>query len=98
MLTDSVVRLVKFKAEAERCRLDNLYTESLLRTGSVSEGPGTGTHDEAETKVIQEELETLYSEIESVALMSVNQEYLEPILRAINNSEAQRSQLSRKCL
>jgi hypothetical protein len=70
----------------------------LLGTGFADAGEATGTRDEAETATIQEELETLYSEIEPVALMSVNQEYLEPILWAIKNSEAQRSQLSGKCL
>ena len=71
-------RLIKFTVEGLRTRLDRLYLESLE---SSTRSGATRRLAADEVSALQEELESLYSEILSVAQMSVEQQFLEPALR-----------------
>lgn len=68
--------------ETIRTKLDRLYFEALAeaeRSGQASPA------SEDEVKALQEEVESLYSEILPVAQMSVEQQHLEPALRSISS-------------
>lgn len=63
-----------------------MYLEALVdaeRSGQVK--PAT----EAEVKALQEEVESLYSEILPVAQMSVEQQHLEPAMKSISARSGQ---------
>lgn len=77
-------RLIKHTVEGIRTRLDRVYLEGLGGS-QVSNGR---TEDE-EANDLQEELESLYSEILPVAQMSVEQQFLEPALRTLAASDGQ---------
>ena len=73
-------RLIKHTVEGIRTKLDRIYLQELK---SISEP--TNGHDLNGQEIIdlQEELESLYSEILPVAQMSAEQQYLQPALREI---------------
>ncbi|KAF5021275.1 hypothetical protein F66182_6673 [Fusarium sp. NRRL 66182] len=78
-LREICMRLIKTTVETLRTRLDRIYLEAILaaeRSGDVK----SATQDEV--KALQEELESLYSEILPVAQMSAEQQHLEPALKA----------------
>lgn len=77
--------LIKHTVEGIRTRLDRIYLEAL------SHAPADHTADEQEINDLQEELESLYSEILPVAQMSAEQQYLEPALQTLkaNNGQGQ---------
>ncbi|KAL2064073.1 hypothetical protein VTL71DRAFT_4567 [Oculimacula yallundae] len=77
-------RLIKYTVEGIRTRLDRVYLEGL--SGSQS---SNGHPDEEEANDLQEELESLYSEILPVAQMSAEQQFLEPALKAVAASDGQ---------
>ncbi|PVH81258.1 hypothetical protein DL98DRAFT_490263 [Cadophora sp. DSE1049] len=77
-------RLIKHTVEGIRTRLDRVYLEGLA--GSKA---STDHAEEEEANDLQEELESLYSEILPVAQMSAEQQFLEPALRAIAASDGQ---------
>lgn len=62
-----------------RTKLDRIYLEALGDPAS----PNPNNANEQEMKDLQEELESLYSEVLPVAQMSAEQQYLEPALREI---------------
>ena len=72
-------RLIKHTVEGIRTRLDRIYLDAL-RSSNTSNGH---SEDSQEVNDLQEELESLYSEILPVAQMSAEQQYLEPALRTI---------------
>ncbi|GAB0134711.1 hypothetical protein EsDP_00003069 [Epichloe bromicola] len=79
-LRETCMRLIKATVETVRTRLDTAYLETLVtaeRSGAVK--PAT----REEVTELQEEVESLYSEILSVAQMSTEQQHLEPALQAI---------------
>lgn len=79
-LRDICARLIKFTVETCRTRLDRVYLESL------EAGLRSGTREELQRDEVggmQDELESLYSEIISVAQMSVEQQYLDPALKSL---------------
>ncbi|QPH02372.1 hypothetical protein C2857_006581 [Epichloe festucae Fl1] len=79
-LRETCMRLIKTTVETVRTRLDTAYLETLVtaeRSGAVK--PAT----REEVTELQEEVESLYSEILSVAQMSTEQQHLEPALQAI---------------
>lgn len=80
-LREICARLIKYTVECTRTKLDRLYLESL--EASLQSGPGSSTTKE-EVSALQDELESLYSEILPVAQMSVEQQYLEPSLRSLS--------------
>lgn len=80
-LRETCARLIKYNVECIRTQLDRSYLESL-RSFSKS---GSETHaPKEEIAALQEELESLYSEILPVAQMSVEQQWLEPSLRSLS--------------
>ncbi|CAG8951684.1 hypothetical protein HYFRA_00005484 [Hymenoscyphus fraxineus] len=74
--------LIKHTVEGIRTKLDRIYLEALPSTGS--NGPNN-----QESKDLQEELESLYSEILPVAQMSAEQQFLQPALRTISAKNGQ---------
>jgi hypothetical protein len=72
-------RLIKCTVEMMRCRLDRLYLEGL----SSSARPRSGSKNAAAVRELQEELDSLYSELLPVAQMSVENQHLEPALRRL---------------
>ncbi|KAL1877469.1 hypothetical protein Daus18300_002456 [Diaporthe australafricana] len=82
-LREICARLIKYTVESIRTKLDRTYLESLE---SVSK-PGSENHTTApkdDLGALQEELESLYSEILPVAQMSVEQQWLEPSLQSLS--------------
>ncbi|KAG4028056.1 hypothetical protein MFRU_024g00270 [Monilinia fructicola] len=78
-IRDLCARYIKHTVDGVRTKLDRIYLEAL--NGSVgAEAQGTNSQEVAE---LQEELESLYSELLPVAQMSAEQQYLEPALREI---------------
>jgi hypothetical protein len=71
-------RLIKHTVEGIRTRLDRIYLEALTTSENTN-----GREESQEVIDLQEELESLYSEILPVAQMSAEQQYLEPALREI---------------
>lgn len=77
-------RLIKHTVEGIRTKLDRVYLEGLGAHNS-----SIGRHEEQEVNDLQEELESLYSEVLPVAQMSAEQQFLEPALRALAASDGQ---------
>lgn len=90
-LREICAKLIKYTVESIRTKLDRLYLESLeasLRSGTGGKAP------KEELSALQDELESLYSEVLPVAQMSVEQQHLEPSLRSLsakNGSSLNRS-------
>ncbi|KAG5931059.1 hypothetical protein E4U53_001964 [Claviceps sorghi] len=79
-LREICMRLIKTTVETVRARLDTIYLETLVIAERSSDlNPATSE----EVTELQEEVESLYSEIMSVAQMSAEQQHLEPALRTI---------------
>ncbi|KAG9233961.1 hypothetical protein BJ875DRAFT_377471 [Amylocarpus encephaloides] len=70
-------RLIKYTVEGVRTKLDRIYSEALHPSES------SGDDDSQEVHELQEELESLYSEILPVAQMSAEQQFLQPALRTV---------------
>ncbi|KAI9771986.1 MAG: hypothetical protein M1835_006325 [Candelina submexicana] len=77
--------LATLKTQAIQCRLDYIYLETLNRPNSANHH--SSTDDEAELLSLQEELDSLYSEITPVAEMAIQQEFQGPIVHAIHDKE-----------
>ncbi|PGH01198.1 hypothetical protein GX51_05394 [Blastomyces parvus] len=73
-------KLAKYLAEEVHSRLDRLYLESLQ-----SSAPGLDKDDEEALVTLQEEINSLYSEIEILSEMTTQQEFRDPILRALQS-------------
>lgn len=74
-------RLVKITVETVRAKLDTTYMDTLVeaeRSGRVQ--PST----DDEVKALEAEVDSLHSEILSVAQMSVEQQYLEQALQTVS--------------
>lgn len=85
-LREICARLIKYTVECIRTKLDRSYLESLeafTKSGSENQAP------KEELGALQEELESLYSEILPVAQMSVEQQWLEPSLRSLSAQTGQ---------
>ncbi|RYC93975.1 hypothetical protein BFJ63_vAg3272 [Fusarium oxysporum f. sp. narcissi] len=79
-------KLIKTTVETLRTRLDRIYLEAILaaeRSGDVKAAT------QEDVKALEEELESLYSEILPVAQMSVEQQHLEPALKSTNAQSGQ---------
>ncbi|KAM4057154.1 hypothetical protein HRG_003998 [Hirsutella rhossiliensis] len=73
-------RLIKITVQTVRIKLDTVYLDSLVtaeRSGHVK--PATVE----EVKALEEEVESLYSEILPVTQMSVEKQHLEPAIKSI---------------
>ncbi|KAI9650347.1 hypothetical protein NHQ30_000360 [Ciborinia camelliae] len=78
-IRDLCARYIKHTVDGVRTKLDRIYLEALSSPGG-SDSQDTNQREVAE---LQEELESLYSEVLPVAQMSAEQQYLEPALREI---------------
>ncbi|KAL6884909.1 hypothetical protein HDV57DRAFT_491565 [Trichoderma longibrachiatum] len=79
-------RLVKITAQTIRAKLDTTYMETLVeaeRSGRVK--PST----DDEVKALEAEVESLHSEILSIAQLSVEHQYLEPALTTVSTEGGQ---------
>lgn len=66
--------------EGIRTKLDRIYLESLE---SSAESAAADSASADEVSAVQQELESLYSEILPVAQMSVEQQFLDPALKSL---------------
>ncbi|KAL4725895.1 hypothetical protein ACLX1H_006569 [Fusarium chlamydosporum] len=85
-LRETCMRLIKTTVETLRIRLDRIYLEAIIaaeRSGDVK----SATQDDV--KALEEELESLYSEILPVAQMSAEQQHLEPALKSTDAQSGQ---------
>ncbi|KAL7791508.1 hypothetical protein V8C37DRAFT_381913 [Trichoderma ceciliae] len=85
-LRETCSRLVKITVETVRAKLDTTYMETLVeaeRSGRVK--PST----DEEVKALEAEVESLHSEILSVAQISIEQQYLEPALQTVSTEGGQ---------
>ncbi|EWY97605.1 hypothetical protein FOYG_02420 [Fusarium oxysporum NRRL 32931] len=85
-LRETFMRLIKTTVETLRTRLDRIYLEAILageRSGDVKAAT------QEDVKALEEELESLYSEILPVAQMSAEQQHLEPALKSTNAQSGQ---------
>ncbi|KAJ5368798.1 uncharacterized protein N7496_008558 [Penicillium cataractarum] len=78
--------LADYNAEEIHYRLDRLYLETIL--SGPPKASQTITEDQ-NIAALQDELESLYPEIEILAEMSTKQQFHEPILREIQNQHTQ---------
>lgn len=78
---DLCARYIKFTVEGMRTKLDRIYLEALKDPSNDQNSQDVGQ----QAQELQEELESLYSEIQPVAQISVEQHYLEPAIRVTNN-------------
>ncbi|OWP07460.1 hypothetical protein B2J93_4989 [Marssonina coronariae] len=86
-------RLIKHTVEGLRTRLDRVYLEGLGVSNTCEDHK-----EDSEVNDLQEELESLYSEILPVAQMSAEQQFLEPALRAIAAGDSQGQERTIKAL
>ncbi|TVY48436.1 hypothetical protein LOCC1_G000907 [Lachnellula occidentalis] len=91
-IKDLCARLIKHTVEGIRTKLDRIYLHAL-RNSARSEEP-----DSQETTDLQEELESLYSEILPVAQMSAEQQFLQPALKAIAATDGQGQERAAKAV
>lgn len=85
-------RLIKHTVEGIRTKLDRIYLDALQNASSGDEPNSQETTD------LQEELESLYSEILPVAQMSAEQQFLQPALRAIAATDGQGQERAAKAV
>lgn len=78
-IRDLCARYIKHTVDGVRTKLDRIYLEAL-DSPAAAELQDTNQQEVTE---LQEELESLYSEVLPVAQMSAEQQYLEPALREI---------------
>ncbi len=80
--------LAQYVAEEIYCRLDRLYLERIL--GSSKSSADDPTNKEVEAVVgLEQEMQSLYPEIDILAEMSTKQQFVEPILRQLQNHHGQ---------
>jgi hypothetical protein len=91
-IRDLCARLIKNTVEGIRTRLDRIYLEALNNSANSHDA------DEQEVGDLQDELESLYSEILPVAQMSAEQQFLEPALREIAARDGQGQERSVKAV
>jgi hypothetical protein len=82
-IRDLCARLIKYTVEGIRTRLDRIYLDALNNSTNSLDV------DDKEVGDLQDELESLYSEILPVAQMSAEQQFLEPALREIAARDSQ---------
>ena len=81
----SCKKLATYVADGIRCRLDRVYLEA-----SRSRGKSWVTTDDTDlTSSVEEEMNSLYSEIAAVAEMSVNCEFEIPLLSQFRHKQTQ---------
>ncbi|KAL4962641.1 uncharacterized protein BDV14DRAFT_99892 [Aspergillus stella-maris] len=84
--TEMSTILAQCIAEEIYCRLDRLYLEKVLN--SKSPHAPTGKDVEAVTS-LEQEMNSLYSEIDILAEITTRQQFVEPVLRQLQNHHGQ---------
>ncbi|EGC41893.1 conserved hypothetical protein [Histoplasma capsulatum var. duboisii H88] len=91
--TELTAKLSRYLVEEVHSRLDRVYIEYLQ-----SNAPGIDEGDEEALATLQEEINSLYSEIEILSEMTTQQEFKVPILRALQSSGAEARSTSQQQL
>lgn len=81
-------RLTANNVEEIRCRLDRTYLEAV-QSSRILKAPESSRTNELLSS-IKAELETLYPEIDAVALMSIDRNFKAPLAKGIEQSMVQR--------
>lgn len=84
-LREVCIRLIKFSVETIRTKLDRVFVQSIY------EAQRSGRKMEAsleEEEALVAEVESLFTEIFTVAQMSVEQQYLDPAMRSLSEKNA----------
>ena len=89
-------RLIKYTVEGVRTHLDRVYLEAASNEGDSVDSLMNG--DIAEITALQDELESLYTEILPVAQMSAEQQYLKPAIRLTATHKTQDRERSAKAI
>lgn len=92
---DLSAMLAETTAQEIHYRLDRLYLETIQTSNSDY---GQAAVENETFSALEEELESLYPEIEILAEMSTKQQYHEPILREIHHEHGQRRAASQQRL
>ncbi|KJZ74913.1 hypothetical protein HIM_05644 [Hirsutella minnesotensis 3608] len=80
-LRETCMRLIDATAEAVRLKLDAAYLDALV------DGEQSGLDksvSSSEVKALEEEVESLYTELQPVAQMAVEKQHLEPAVRSVS--------------
>lgn len=81
---DLISILSRLNAEEIRCRLDRLYLEGLLSDGEVL----ADASENKDAKIaLEQDLESLYSDIEVLSEISARQEFGQPILGELRRNK-----------
>jgi hypothetical protein len=80
--------LARYVAEEIYCRLDRLYLQKVLDCNKAVSDVSIANGTEA-VAGLEEELSSLYPEIDILAEMSTKQQFVEPILRELQNHHGQ---------
>ncbi|PKS10128.1 hypothetical protein jhhlp_001878 [Lomentospora prolificans] len=86
-LQETCMKLIKCTVEMMRCKLDRTYLEALSKATRNPDDGGSASAEDVQT--LQEELDSLYSEIFPVVQMSVENQYMRPAMRKIKAQNAQ---------
>lgn len=87
-VTDLTSTLAKLVSEEVHCRLDRLYLETLQRGDVESTMAVSG---DGSALILEEDLESLYSEVEILAEMWASQQFGQPISTELQRINAQRN-------
>ncbi|OJD27276.1 hypothetical protein ACJ73_01334 [Blastomyces percursus] len=85
--------LARYLAEEVHSRLDRLYIETLQSSAS-----GRDEDDGEALATLQKEISSLYSEIEILSEMTTQQQFRDPILRALQSSGTEARSISQQQL
>lgn len=81
------VKLENFLAEEIRCRLDRTFLERGLDASDPSVHGHKQDGDDSLERFVEEDLDSLYSEIQAVAHMSVQQSFVVPIMAELEHKQ-----------
>jgi len=90
-----VSTLSKLISEEVLCRLDRLYLETLLTGGETS---GNEVKTEDQVAILEDDLQSLYSEIPVLAEMSARNEFGQRIRKLLQKSNEHMSHSLEDCL
>ena len=91
------VKLEYFLAEEIRCRLDRTFLERGLEALETPVAVDKSVGDSRPERIVEDDLNSLYSEIQAVAHMSVQQSFVVPTMAQLEHKE-QRSKAHFKAI
>lgn len=80
--------LAQYVAEEIYCRLDRIYLQKILDSSRADAEAPTDEENEV-VHGLEQEMDSLYPEIDILSEMSTKQQYMEPILRQLQNHHGQ---------